>query len=231
MPGGSVTANVTPQIVSKMFPFTPIGNIRTNLSFVLKALDDISRFNTSAGGHPFDLYDNRTELGNHGPPDGASFKGRGFVQLTGRSNYTKFSKELGLGAQLVTQPDLANDATIAAKLLARFLKDKEAAIRRALANHDLKTARRLVNGGVHGYETSRTRSRSANDSSASRRKASSVPLLRNFLRVGVGRHALQQRRKLTADDLQALRRSGERHVGPVLRVVQRRALDVFEPQH
>ena len=90
-----MTANVAPQIVSKMFPFTPIGNIRTNLSFVLKALDDdvlgdksmvlmalgtiraetasfepisegISRFNTSAGGHPFDLYDNRRILATTG---------------------------------------------------------------------------------------------------------------------------------------------------------------------
>ena len=180
-PGGSVTARVTPEIVSQMFPFTPLGNIRTNLPFVLSALDEvslgdkamvlmalgtiraetagfepisefISRFNTSPGGHPFDLYDNRTDLGNRGVPDGASFKGRGFVQLTGRSNYTRFSSELGLGDRLVTQPDSANDPTIAARLLARFLKDKEAAIRRALANDDLATARRLVNGGLHDLQ-------------------------------------------------------------------------------
>lgn len=178
-PGPSVTGEVTPEMVSKMFPLTPVGNIRTNLPFVLKALDDdglgdkdmvlmalgtiraetasfrpisegISRFNTSAGGHPFNLYDNRSDLGNHGAPDGANFKGRGFVQLTGRANYTKFSKELNMGDKLVTQPDLANDPLVAAQLLSRFLKDKEAAIRRALANNDLTTARRLVNGGSHG---------------------------------------------------------------------------------
>jgi len=34
--------------------------------------------------------------------------------------------------------------------LARFLKDKETAIRLAFANNDLKTARRLVNGGSNG---------------------------------------------------------------------------------
>jgi hypothetical protein len=175
----SVNNRVTPETVSKMFPSTPIANIRANLPFVLNALDEenlvdknmllmalgtiraetgsfrpisegISRFNTSHGGHPFNLYDNRHDLGNRGVPDGANFKGRGFVQLTGRANYTKFSAELGLGNQLVTNPELANDPQIAAKLLARFLKDKEAGIRRALANGDLKTARRLVNGGSHG---------------------------------------------------------------------------------
>jgi len=45
------------------------------------------RFNTSSGGHPFDLYDSRADLGNLGPPDGERFKGRGFIQLTGRCNY------------------------------------------------------------------------------------------------------------------------------------------------
>jgi putative chitinase len=180
-PRSSVTAHVTPELVSKMFPLTPVGNIRINLPFVLAALETdtlgdrdmvlmalgtiraetasfrpisegISRFNTSHGGHPFNLYDNRSDLGNHGSPDGNNFKGRGFVQLTGRDNYTKFSAELGLDSRLVTQPDLANDPQIAAQLLSRFIKDKEAAIRRALANNDLKTARRLVNGGSHGLD-------------------------------------------------------------------------------
>jgi peptidoglycan L-alanyl-D-glutamate endopeptidase CwlK len=178
-PSASLNGNVTPELISQMFPFTPIANIRTNLPFVLAALsadslgdkdmllmalgtiraetgsfkpisEGISRFNTSAGGHPFNLYDNRSDLGNRGVPDGASFKGRGFVQLTGRANYTKFSAEIGMGDKLVSQPDLANDPNIAAQLLARFLKDKESAIRRALANNDLKTARRLVNGGSNG---------------------------------------------------------------------------------
>ena len=177
--GPSVSARVTPELVSRMFPSTPVANIRTHLPFVLAALDEdglsdkgmvlmalatiraetasfrpinegISRFNTSVGGLPFDLYDNRTDLGNRGRPDGPNFRGRGFVQLTGRDNYTRLSAQLGLGSQLVTSPEQANDPRIAARLLARFLKNKEAGIRRALANDDLRTARRLVNGGSHG---------------------------------------------------------------------------------
>jgi peptidoglycan L-alanyl-D-glutamate endopeptidase CwlK len=173
--------DVTPQLVSQMFPFTPIGNIQANLPIVLQALKDadladkdmvlmalgtiraetgrfepisegISKFNTSPGGHPFDLYDDRADLGNRGEPDGATFKGRGFVQLTGRANYQKFSQELGLGDDLVNNPDLANDPDIAAKLLAAFLKDKEDKIRQALNADDLKTARKLVNGGSHGLQ-------------------------------------------------------------------------------
>ena len=178
-PGPSVTDHVTVEIVSRIFPSTPVSNIRSNLPFVLKALDGdalgdksmvlmalgtiraetesfepisefVSRFNTSGTSHDFDLYDNRTDLGNRGAPDGANFRGRGYVQLTGRSNYTRLSSELGLGDRLVTNPALANDPTIAGRILARFLKDHEPGIRRALNNDDLATARRLVNGGSHG---------------------------------------------------------------------------------
>ncbi len=109
-----------------------------------------SRFNTSPDGHPFNLYDNRKDLGNLGVPDGTSFKGRGFIQLTGRANYETHGKAIGLGNGLVDDPELANDPTIAARLLASFLKAKERAIKVALLARNFKEARRLVNGGSHG---------------------------------------------------------------------------------
>jgi peptidoglycan L-alanyl-D-glutamate endopeptidase CwlK len=72
------------------------------------------------------------------------------VQLTGRANYTQFSKVIGLGDQLVQNPDLASDPDIAAKILAAFLRAKENQIRQALQINDLAAARRLVNGGTNG---------------------------------------------------------------------------------
>jgi putative chitinase len=175
----SAVPGVTVQVVSQMFPVTPIGNIKANLPPVLDALNSAqlcdramvlmalgtiraetesflpisegqSHFNTSPSGHPFDLYDNRRDLGNTGTPDGANFRGRGFVQLTGRANYTRYSNEISVN--LVTNPELANDPQIAAKLLARFLGDREDRIREALAANDLATARRLVNGGSNGLD-------------------------------------------------------------------------------
>jgi peptidoglycan L-alanyl-D-glutamate endopeptidase CwlK len=72
------------------------------------------------------------------------------VQLTGRDNYRVHGAAIGLGNQLITNPELANRTDIAAKLLASFLKNKEEAIRDALHAGDLKLARKLVNGGSHG---------------------------------------------------------------------------------
>ena len=175
----SVTSNIELDMVAPLFPATPSVNIRFHLPFVLKELFDArladksmvlmalgtiraesagfqpisefqSKFNTSPGGQPFDLYDDRADLGNLGPPDGGLFKGRGFLQLTGRANYQTIGNAIGLGDQLVDQPELANDPGIAAKILAAFLGSKEAQIRNALQADDLATARKLVNGGTHG---------------------------------------------------------------------------------
>jgi putative chitinase len=177
----NVTGAVTVAMVGAMFPSTPVRNIKANLPFVLDALverkiadkpmvlmalatiraetesflpinEGISRFNTSPGGREFDLYDNRRDLGNQGAPDGASFRGRGFIQLTGRANYGQHGRAIGLGDQLLSKPELANDPTTASRLLASFLGSKEIGIKQALLTNDLARARRLVNGGSHGLD-------------------------------------------------------------------------------
>lgn len=174
-----ITDTVSVDKVARMFPGTNLGNIKTHLPNVLKALkadgigdrlmvlmalgtiraetaqfvpidEGISRFNTSPNGHPFDLYDNRSDLGNRGEPDGASYKGRGFIQLTGRSNYRRIGRKIGAG--LEAGPDLANDSKVAGQILSTFLAAVEIEVKSALAEDDLKTARRLVNGGSHGLD-------------------------------------------------------------------------------
>ena len=83
-----------------------------------------SVWNTAPGGHPYGLYDERQDLGNLGSGDGEAFRGRGFVQLTGRENYAHYGDQIGV--DLLKRPELANDPEVAAHLLARFLKEREA---------------------------------------------------------------------------------------------------------
>ena len=171
--------SITPALIHPVFPYTPLANIAANLPHVLAALaaaglidtpmllaalatiraeaepflpltEAESPFNTSAGGHPFDLYDHRADLGNQGPPDGASFRGRGYVQLTGRFNYAHYGRALSL--DLIATPALAAEPAPAARILAAFLAEKQAVIRAALAANDLAHARRLVNGGSNGLD-------------------------------------------------------------------------------
>ncbi|HXN48325.1 MAG TPA: hypothetical protein VN893_16875 [Bryobacteraceae bacterium] len=175
----STIPTISVEIVAQMFPVTKVANIRANLPAVLNAMTEaqlttkemvlmalatiraeaesfepvsegVSHFNTSPGGEPFDLYDHRQCLGNLSPNDGQRFRGRGFVQLTGRANYLEHGRAIGLADQLVANPELANDPDIAARLLASFLKSREERILAALTKNDLAAARKLVNGGSNG---------------------------------------------------------------------------------
>jgi hypothetical protein len=122
-----------------------MGTIRAETEGFVPISEFPSKFNTDPGRPPFNRYDNR--LGN-GPGEGAVYKGRGFVQLTGRTNYRTYGAKLGV--DLEASPELANAPEIAALLLALFLADKAKAFREAVANGRLADARKLVNGGSHG---------------------------------------------------------------------------------
>ena len=147
-----LAALIAPELADTPMILMALATIRTETGSFLPISEFESQFNTSPGGHAFDLYDSRADLGNQGAPDGEQFRGRGFIQLTGRANYAFHGLAIGLGRQLVENPDLANDPDIAARLLASFLKVHEERIRAALAAGDLREARRLVNGGSHGLD-------------------------------------------------------------------------------
>ena len=61
-------------------------------------------------------------LGNVKPGDGERYKGRGFLQITGRENYRKAGQALGL--PLEKRPELAERPDIAAKIAVWFWKSR-----------------------------------------------------------------------------------------------------------
>lgn len=142
------------QLHDRLMVLAALATIRAETESFEPVAEGQSRYNTSPDpkGHPFDLYDQRKDLGNTGPPDGERFRGRGYIQLTGRANYATYGKSIGLKGQLIANPDLASEPAIAAKLLAAFLKDKERRIKEALLDQDFAGARRLVNGGSRGLD-------------------------------------------------------------------------------
>jgi len=93
------------------------------------------------------LYEHRKDLGNNRPGDGALFCGRGFIQITGRSNYFEYGKILGI--PLGANPDLALDPAIAAKILVLYFRNRK--IPQLAAAGNWKGVRRAVNGGLNGW--------------------------------------------------------------------------------
>jgi hypothetical protein len=90
-----------------------------------------------------------SDLGNCFPGDGRRFKGRGFVQITGRRNYTKWSQKLGI--DLVSRPEKAAVPQTAAIILVRGMRDGSFTTFKLsdfiVGNRrNFSNARRIVNG-------------------------------------------------------------------------------------
>ena len=97
----------------------------------------------------FERYEGRQDLGNVHPGDGLRFKGRGFVQITGRNNYQNYAKIMGI--DLVNNPDLALEpqnalfilvhgfktGAFTGKKITDYINDEET---------DFYNARRCING-------------------------------------------------------------------------------------
>lgn len=94
------------------------------------------------------VYSNR--LGN-GPPssgDGWTFRGRGLIQLTGRSNYQARATETGL--PLVDRPEIASDPTTSIQVAALYWTSRN--INDPADGDDVREVRRRVNGGSNGLD-------------------------------------------------------------------------------
>jgi murein DD-endopeptidase MepM/ murein hydrolase activator NlpD len=96
-------------------------------------------------------YEGRSDLGNTQPGDGVKFKGRGFVQLTGRVNYDKYSKIVG--KDLINNPELLQqDAGLSAFVLVHGMMNGAytgaslSDYTDASGNVDFNGARAIVNG-------------------------------------------------------------------------------------
>lgn len=170
---------VDASLVSQLFPFTGAASVALNLPYVSSALAEFglteerlvyaalatiraetegfvpiaeqpSPLNTLPGQAAFGVYDGR--LGNSAPGDGARYRGRGYVQLTGRHNYARYGEILGV--PLLDNPDSACSPEVAACLLAAYLDANRARLSAALDSEreDLVAARRVVNGGTHGLQ-------------------------------------------------------------------------------
>lgn len=102
--------------------------------------------NAVYGGH-FGL----ENLGNTEPGDGYKYRGRGFVQLTGRYRYAEYSRLTGL--DLVHHPELASERDNAATIAIAYWKEQ------VVKNHaegSVRDATRFINNGYNGLADRRS---------------------------------------------------------------------------
>ena len=96
-------------------------------------------------------YEGRTDLGNTQPGDGPRFKGRGLIQITGRTNYTNYGNDRGQDYITGLNPNLlATDPNIAADCSGWFWATRH--LNELADNDDLLTITKRINGGTNGLD-------------------------------------------------------------------------------
>lgn len=106
------------------------------------------------GGLDFRKYDPKyapkkaRALGNTKVGDGARYKGRGYIQLTGRYNYKRAGEALGI--PLEKNPELAEKPEIAAKIAVWFWKQR---VQPNVDNfNDVRAVTKPINPGLNGLD-------------------------------------------------------------------------------
>lgn len=115
-------------------------------AFMGQCAHESAKFTTTKEFADGSQYEGRKDLGNIYRGDGVKYKGRGFIQITGRANYTQAGKELGI--DLVNHPELAEKPDIAIKVSIWYWKNK---VRPRISNfNNTKAVTKTVNGGLNG---------------------------------------------------------------------------------
>jgi putative chitinase len=92
-------------------------------------------------------YEGRKDLGNVKKGDGRRYKGRGAIQVTGRTNYRDAGKALGL--PLEDQPELAASHDVGMRVAAWYWNSRKLTEHATRGNFALVTRR--INGGYNGW--------------------------------------------------------------------------------
>lgn len=102
-----------------------------------------------ASGAAYDTGPEAIRLGNTptADGDGEKYKGRGFLQITGKANYAHYGNQLDV--DLVGTPERALDPTVSAKIAALYFQEHTIPTLAAAGNWE--GVRRAVNGGLNNY--------------------------------------------------------------------------------
>jgi putative chitinase len=147
---GIVPDSVISQIPSTATKFNITNNLRL-AHFLSQCAHESGNFKWVTEFASGKAYEGRKDLGNTEVGDGVKFKGRGYIQLTGRVNYTKFSQFCG--EDCVTNPELVATKFPMLSAAYFFNKNKLWSICDLGSSDEVVTkVTKRVNGGTNGLD-------------------------------------------------------------------------------
>lgn len=116
--------------------------------FLSQLIHESGSFNYLEEIDPGDYLEGRDDLGNIYPGDGCRFKGRGLIQITGRTNYQACGQALGIN--LIETPTRLAEPDLACLSAGWFWSKNE--INVYADRDDVEMVTRTINGGLNGFE-------------------------------------------------------------------------------
>lgn len=93
-------------------------------------------------------YEGRKDLGNTEKGDGTRYKGRGPIQLTGRANYRKYGRALGIDFE--SHPEVVSIPSIGLLVACKYWANN--GLNELADRDDISTITLRINGGSNGIE-------------------------------------------------------------------------------
>ncbi|MGD9581161.1 MAG: glycoside hydrolase family 19 protein [Vampirovibrionia bacterium] len=93
-------------------------------------------------------YENRKDLGNTNPGDGKRYKGRGYIQITGKANYELYGRLLGL--DLINNPELLLVPKNGLLVSCEYWKQHD--LNKYADDDDITKITKKINGGYNGLD-------------------------------------------------------------------------------
>ncbi|MBC7968573.1 MAG: glycoside hydrolase family 19 protein [Verrucomicrobia bacterium] len=114
--------------------------------FLAQVAHESDRFNALEEYASGEDYEDRDDLGNTQAGDGVRYKGRGLIQVTGRTNYGACGRALGI--DLINNPTQLAEPDLASRSAGWFWASNQ--LNGQADNDDVRTVTRLINGGYNG---------------------------------------------------------------------------------
>jgi putative chitinase len=115
--------------------------------FLAQVAHESDRFNALEEYASGEDYEFRDDLGNVYAGDGIRYKGRGLIQVTGRTNYELCSTALGFN--LIDHPERLSEPNLACRSAGWFWHRNR--LNPDADNDDIETVTRIINGGLNGF--------------------------------------------------------------------------------
>lgn len=123
-----------------------ISTVTRGAAFIAQLAHESAEFRYMEEVADGNAYEGRQDLGNVRPGDGRRFKGRGPIQVTGRSNYRAAGQALAL--DLEDHPEMASLPSVGFRIAAWYWTVR--GLNRLADACDFRSITKAINGGYNG---------------------------------------------------------------------------------